>query len=173
MKKSVEACRHDLAAIRTGRATPSILDHVKVDYYGTQTPLNQIANVATPDPRMLVVHVYDKNAVGAVDKAIRSADLGLNPQVEGNLLRCPVPQLTEERRQELARYAHKLAEEGRIAIRNIRRDANDEIKKLEKDHEVSEDRAHGAMDEIQELTDKYNQTIDETLEKKEKEILEE
>jgi len=173
MQKSVDAASQDLAAIRTGRANPGILDSIKVDYYGSLIPLKQIANVATPDPRLLVVQVFDKNAVSAVDKAIKAADLGLNPQADGNLLRLPIPPLTEERRRELVKYAHKIAEDGKVAIRNIRRDANDMVKELEKEHEISEDQSHDGLESIQKLTDKYINEIDELFKKKEKDILDE
>jgi len=173
MQKSVDAARHDLAAIRTGRANPAILDSIKVDYYGSVIPLKQIANVATPDPRLLVVQVFDKNAVSAVDKAIKAADLGLNPQADGNLLRLPIPPLNEERRRELVKYAHKIAEDGKVAIRNIRRDANEMVKELEKEHEISEDQSHDGLESIQKLTDKYINEIDELFKKKEKDILDE
>lgn len=173
MQKSVDTIHQELAAIRTGRANPAILDSIKVEYYGSLIPLKQIANVAAPDPRLLVIQVFDKSAVTAVDKAIKAADLGLNPQVDGNLLRLPIPPLTEERRRELVKYAHKIAEDGKIAVRNVRRDANDMIKELEKEHEISEDQSHDSMESIQELTDKFIQEIDELFKKKEQEIMDE
>jgi len=171
MKKSVDTIRQELAAIRTGRANPALLDSIKVDYYGSLIPLKQIANVATPDPRLLIVQVFDRNAVVAVDKAIKSADIGLNPQVDGNLLRLPIPSLTEERRHELVKFSHKIGEEGKVAIRNVRRDANDMTKDLEKSHEISEDQSHDALENIQKLTDKYIKQVDELLKMKEKDIL--
>src|SRR6056297_714691 len=155
MQKTYTATADKLSSIRTGHATPSLLDNIKVDYYGTQTPLNQLANVAAPDTRLLVVQVYDKNSVDNVDKAIKSSDLGLNPQVEGNVLKIPIPKLSEERRKEMVKYAHELAEEGKISIRNIRRDAKADIEELEDEHEVSEDDAHRCLEELQEITDKY------------------
>ncbi len=173
MQKSVDTIHQELAAIRTGRANPAILDSIKVEYYGSLIPLKQIANVAAPDSRLLVIQVFDKSAVTAVDKAIKAADLGLNPQVDGNLLRLPIPPLTEERRRELVKYAHKIAEDGKIAVRNVRRDANDMIKELEKEHEISEDQSHDSMESIQELTDKFIQEIDELFKKKEQEIMDE
>lgn len=173
MQKSVDTIHQELAAIRTGRANPAILDSIKVEYYGSLIPLKQIANVAAPDPRLLVIQVFDKSAVTAVDKAIKAADLGLNPQVDGNLLRLPIPPLTEERRRELVKYAHKIAEDGKIAVRNIRRDANDMIKELEKEHEISEDQSHDSMESIQKLTDRFIQEIDELFKKKEQEIMDE
>jgi ribosome recycling factor len=172
MKKSVENIQQEMAVIRTGRATPSLLDPIKVEYYGSNVPLRQVASIGAPDARLLVVQVFDRNAVANVDKAIRSAELGLNPLVEGNLLRIPIPQLTEERRRELVKYLHKIAEEGRVAIRNIRRDANEMAKDLEKEHEISEDESHKGQDEVQKLTDKYIKQIDELVKRKEKDILE-
>lgn len=172
MKKSTDTTHLELAAIRAGRANPALLDSIKVDYYGTLTPLRQIANVAAPDPRLLVLQVFDRSAVSAVDKAIKSSDLGLNPQIDGNLLRLPIPALTEDRRRDLVKYAHKIAEEGKVAIRNVRRDVNDMIKELEKEHEVSEDASHDAMDKVQKFTDKYIEQIDGLLKNKEKEIME-
>ncbi len=171
MKKSVDTIRQELAAIRTGRANPALLDSIKVNHYGSLIPLKQIANVATPDPRLLVVQVFDRNAVVAVDKAIKSADIGLNPQADGNLLRLPIPPLTEERRHELVKFAYKIGEEGKVAIRNVRRDANDMIKDLEKKHEISEDQSHDVLESTQKLTDKYTKQVDELLKMKEKDIL--
>jgi len=163
----------ELAAIRTGRANPAILDSIRVDYYGSLIPLRQVANVAAPDPRLLVVQVFDKNAVAAIDKAIKAADLGLNPQIDGNLLRLPIPSLNEERRRELVKFAHRIAEDGKVAIRNIRRDANDMIRELEKEHEISEDQRHDSQTRIQELTDKFIGEIDKLFKDREKDILEE
>jgi len=173
MKKTANSTADKLSSIRTGHATPSLLDNIKVDYYGSKTPLNQLANVAAPDTRLLVVQVYDKNSVDNVDKAIKSSDLGLNPQVEGNVLKIPIPKLSEERRKEMVKYAHELTEEGKIAIRNIRRDAKTDIEELENEHEISEDDAHRALEELQNITDKYTDKVSDLLEKKEEEILEE
>jgi len=172
MDKAVEKTRHDLVSVRTSRASTSLLDGVKVDYYGTKTPLNQLAQISAPEPRLLMVTPYDKSQIAAVEKGIMQADLGLNPQNDGNIIRIPIPELTQERREELIRYVHKMAEEGRIAIRNVRRDANDHIKELEKEHDVSEDNAHREYDNIQDLTDEQIKKIDELLEAKEKEIRE-
>ena len=172
MQKSRETFQQEITVIRTGRATPSLLDPIKVEYYGTNVPLRQVASVGAPDARLLVVQVFDRNAVPNVEKAIRSSELGLNPLVDGNLLRVPIPQLTEERRKELVKYVHKIAEEGRVAIRNIRRDANDMAKDLEKEHVISEDALHKGQEEIQKLTDKYIKQIDELVKHKEKDILE-
>ncbi|MCD6205935.1 MAG: ribosome recycling factor [Candidatus Marinimicrobia bacterium] len=173
MQKSLEMAHQELAAIRTGRANPAILDSIRVDYYGSLIPLRQVANVAAPDPRLLVVQVFDKNAVAAIDKAIKAADLGLNPQIDGNLLRLPIPSLNEERRRELVKFAHRIAEDGKVAIRNIRRDANDMIRELEKEHEISEDQRHDSQTRIQELTDKFIGEIDKLFKDREKDILEE
>lgn len=173
MEKSVESTRERMNSIRTGHATPGMLDNIMVDYYGSQTPLNQLANVAAPDNRLLVVQVFDENSVEAVDKAIKSSDLGLNPQVEGTVLRIPIPKLSEERRKELVKYANELSEEGKISIRNIRRDAKDAIEELEEEGEFSEDDTHRALDELQEITDEYTEKIEEMLEDKEQELMEE
>jgi len=172
MKKSIEALQQELAVIRTGRASPTLLDPIKVEYYGTLVPLRQVGSIGAPDARLLVVQVFDRNAVQNVEKAIRSAELGLNPLVDGNLLRIPIPSLTEERRKELVKYVHKLAEDGRVAIRNIRRDANEMIKDLEKEKEIAEDDAYKGQEETQKLTDRYIKHIDEILKHKEKDIME-
>lgn len=172
MHKSVEATREELAKIRTGKASPSLLDPVRVEAYGTTMPLNQVATITTPDARLIVIQPWDKNLIGAIEKAILKADLGLNPSNDGQVVRVPIPPLNEERRQEYVRICRKIAEEGRIAIRNIRRDANEHIKKLEKDHEISEDESHRLQDKVQELTDKYIEQLDEILKHKEKEIME-
>jgi len=173
MAKSVESTRERMNSIRTGHATPGMLDNIMVDYYGSQTPLNQLANVAAPDNRLLVVQVFDENSVEAVDKAIKSSDLGLNPQVEGSVLRIPIPKLSEERRKELVKYASELSEEGKISIRNIRRDAKDAIEELEDEGECSEDDAHRALEELQDITDEYTNKIEEMAENKEQELMEE
>ena len=173
MKKSLENTRHELLTIRTGRATPTLLDGVKVEYYGSMVPLKQVANVVAPEARLLVVNPYDRSALPAIEKAIIQANLGLNPMNDGNVIRIPIPPLTEERRQELVKLAHKLCEDGRIAVRNIRRDANDMVKDLKKDHEISEDEAEVAFEKIQKLTDKYIDEINTMLKSKERELLEE
>ena len=170
MDKAVEKTRQDLASIRTGRAHTSILDGVKVDYYGAKTPLNQLAQVSAPEPRLLVIQPYEKSIIPDIERAIHEADLGLNPQNDGTVIRLPIPELTKERREELIRYSHKLAEEGRIAVRNIRRDGNDMVKELENEHEISEDDAHRAYENIQEMTDEHIEKIDKLLEHKEEEI---
>ncbi len=172
MEKSVEAVRREFAHIRTGKASAALLDGIRVEYYGSMVPINQVANVTVPEPRLIAVQPWEKNMVPVIEKAIRQSDLGLNPTSDGHVVRVPIPALTEERRKELVRLVHKLAEEGRVAIRNIRRDINERIKKAEKNHELSEDDAHRELDEIQKLTDKFIEQIDELLELKEKEIME-
>jgi len=172
MKQAVQAARRDLAAIRTGRANPSLLERVEVDYYGTLLPINQLASISVPEPRLLVIQPWDKNAVKMIEKAILKSDLGLTPTTDGNVLRIQLPPLTEERRKELARLARKEAEDKRVAVRNVRRDVNDAIKKLEKDGQLSEDECRRAQSQVQELTDRYIKEIDDLLAAKEKEILE-
>lgn len=172
MKGAIESTKREFQAVRTGRASSSILDRVMVEYYGTSTPLNQLANISVPDPRMLVVQPWDKSALNAIEKAILKSDLGLNPVNDGTIIRIPVPQLTEERRKELVKVVKKDAEEKRVVIRNIRRDANEKIKALEKEAHIPEDESKRALDEIQKLTDKYIAEIDSLLERKEKEIME-
>ncbi|GAB4184300.1 MAG: ribosome recycling factor [Calditrichia bacterium] len=172
MEKSIEHFQHEISTIRTGRATPSLLDIVKVDYYGQKMPINQLASVSAPEPRMLVVQPWDKNAIQPIEKAIQESDLGLNPSNDGNLIRIPIPELSSERRQNLVKTVKKLAEETRVAIRNIRRDTNDTLKKMQKNHEISEDEMHLAIDEVQKLTDSYIEKVDELLKHKESEILE-
>ena len=172
MDKSVEAIRNELATVRTGKAAPALLDLIKVDAYGSQMPLNQMATIAAPEPRMLVVQPYDPSQLNAIEKAIMSSDLGLVPNNDGKIIRLPIPPLTEERRKELVRLTHKIAEEGRIAIRNIRHDANKRIHQEQKDGDVSEDEMHRRLKEVQDLTDKHIATIDQMLERKEQEVME-
>jgi ribosome recycling factor len=172
MKGTIEAAKKELAAVRTGRASASILDRVTVEYYGTPTQLNQLANISVPEARMILIQPWDKSALGAVEKAIQKADLGLNPVNDGIVIRLPVPQLTEERRKELVKVVRKEVEDKRIVIRNLRREANEKIKVLEKEAKISEDEGKRALEEIQKLTDKYIAEIDKLLEHKEKEILE-
>jgi len=171
MNASVETVRRELAAMRTGRASLSMLDNVRVDYYGTPTPLNQVGNLSTPDPTLIQVQPWDAKLLGAIEKAIRQSDLDLNPQNDGKIIRIPIPQLNEERRKLLVKNAHKHAEEGRVAIRNVRRDINDHLKKLLKSHEVSEDDEKLAMAEVQKMTDQHIEQINETVKKKETEIM--
>ncbi|HYH04784.1 MAG TPA: ribosome recycling factor [Bacillota bacterium] len=172
MKGTIEATKRELAAVRTGRASASLLDRVVVEYYGTPTPLKQLANISVPEARMIIIQPWDKSALSAVEKAIQKADLGLNPVNDGVTIRLPVPQLTEERRKELVKVVKKEAEEKRVVIRNLRRDANEKAKALEKDGHVSEDEVKRALDDIQKLTDKYILEIDKLLDHKEKEIME-
>jgi ribosome recycling factor len=172
MHASVETVRRELAVMRTGRASLAMLDGIRVDYYGTPTPLNQVGNLATPDPTLITVQAWDPSLLPAIEKAIRTSDLDLNPQNDGKIIRIPVPPLTEERRKTLVKHAHKHAEEGRVAIRNVRRDVNDHFKKMLKDHEVSEDDEKRAMAEVQKLTDQHIEEIDQALKKKEAEVME-
>lgn len=172
MKKSLETLKHELQGIRTGKATPALLDTVKVEAYGSPMGIAQVASISAPQPRLLVVQPWDKSLLQAVLKAIQKSDLGLNPSDDGELIKVPIPALTEERRQELVKKAKKFAEDCRVSVRNIRRDGNDELKKAEKDHQFSEDDAHRIGAEIQKITDRYIAQVDEILHKKEKEILE-
>lgn len=172
MDKTIDATTRELMAVRTGKASIHILDTVKVEAYGTTMPLNQVASATSPEPRLLVVSAFDKSTVGEIIKGIQKADLGLNPIAEGQTIRIPIPHLNEERRKELVKHCKNIAEEGRIAIRNIRRDANEHIKKAQKNKEISEDQEADAHDEIQKATDKHIKTIDELLEKKEKDVME-
>jgi len=172
MRKSVEKFRADLLSVRTGKAAPSILDPVRVDYYGQSLPLAQVASVSAPQPRLLVVQPWDKAAAEPIVKGIQAADLGLNPAVDGELIRVPIPALTEERRHELVRQCKKLGEDLRVSIRNVRRDANDSLSKAQKAKEITEDDLHRAQKEIQKITDERIAEIDQALAAKEKDILE-
>lgn len=172
MKKSVEVIRQELAKIRTGKATTALLDGIKVEYYGSLSPLNQIANVSVADVHTLIVQPWDKSALQSIEKAILTSELGLNPINDGNVLRIPIPPLTEERRKDLVKLCKKFAEDGRIAVRNVRRDAIEHLRKLEKEEHFSEDDRKRAENEVQKLTDKYIKHIDELLAHKEKEIME-
>jgi ribosome recycling factor len=170
MNGALEALRHEFAGLRTGRASAGLLEPIVVDVYGAQMPLNQVGTIAVPEARMLTVQVWDKTAVSSVEKAIRASGLGLNPAVDGQLLRIPIPELTAERRIEMAKIAHKYAEQGRIAVRNVRRDGMENLKKMEKEGELSEDDLHLWGDEVQELTDQIIAKIDEILATKDEEI---
>lgn len=172
MDKALVALGHEFGGVRTGRAAASILDKVSVEYYGSPTPLNQISSVSAPEPQLLVVSPYDKTALNAIEKAIRSADLGLNPSNDGIVIRVPFPPLTEERRKELVKLCRHYAEEARVAVRNIRRDANESFKRQEKDHEISEDDLRRLEAEVQKATDAHIAEIDEMLKRKEAEIME-
>ena len=171
MKKTIEVLSADLAKVRTGRAHPSLLDALKIEYYGQPTPLNQVASVTVSDPRTLTVTPFDKSMTQVVEKAILSSDLGVNPVTAGNVIRVPLPPLTEERRKELVKQVKSEAESGKIAIRNIRRDANNTIKDLLKEKEISEDDERRSQDEVQKITDKYISEVDKVLENKEKELM--
>lgn len=172
MDQAVQAFTRNLATVRAGRANPSLLDSVMVDYYGATTPLNQLANVSAPEPRMLVVTPYDKSAIADIEKGIQKANLGLSPSNDGNVIRINIPPLTEERRKDLVKVVGKYAEESRVQIRNIRREANDQYKKQEKDGEISEDELRMAQEKVQQETDQYIQKIDDLAKAKEDEILE-
>src|SRR5690242_20822400 len=171
MKGAVATLRGEFAGLRTGRASPALLDPIRVEAYGNAVPINQVGTISTPEPRLLTVQVWDRQLVKAVDKAIRDAGLGLNPQVDGQLLRIPVPELNEERRRELAKLAHKYAEAARVAVRNVRRDGMDLLKKLEKDHKIGQDEHRTLGDELQKLTDAHIKDIDTALQGKEQEIM--
>ncbi|HKS08202.1 MAG TPA: ribosome recycling factor [Pyrinomonadaceae bacterium] len=171
MEGAIDDFRRKLAAVRTGRAVISLLDPVMVDYYGTPTPLSQMASVHAPDPQTLTVQPWDQTQVGAIEKAIRAADLGLNPSNDGKLVRVPIPPLTEERRKQLAKQVQQTAEDHRTALRNVRRDANDRLKKMLKDKQISEDAERDSLQEIQKLTDSYVGKIDELTKSKEQELM--
>ncbi len=171
MEKAIDDIRKELGSIRTGRASISILDNVQVDYYSVPTPINQVAQLATPDPTLVTVQPYDVSLVGPIEKAIRASDLGLNPSNDGRLIRIPIPPLTEERRKQLAKHVHRVLEEHRTAVRNIRRDGNDHLKKLLKDKQISEDDEKQGLAEIQKLTDDHIHKLEEVAKKKEQEIL--
>jgi len=172
MEKAVSDLLHDMSSIRTGRASVGILDHVRVDYYGTPTPLNQVGNLHVPEPSMITVQPWDVSQIGAIEKAIRAANIGLNPSNDGKLIRIPVPPLTEERRKDLVKQLHGIAENHRVAVRNIRRDGNESVKKLFKDKAITEDEDRRAHEEIQKMTDGYMGKLDQAAKAKEKEILE-
>jgi ribosome recycling factor len=172
MEKAISDLQHEMASIRTGRASLGILDHIRVDYYGTPTPLNQIANLHVPEPSLITIQPWDVSQIGPIEKSIRASDLGLNPANDGKVIRLPIPPLTEERRKELVKRLHNVAEDHRVAVRNIRRDGNEAVKKLLKDKKVSEDEDKRAHDEIQKMTDGYMQKLDAAAKVKEKEILE-
>jgi len=172
MGKALEDFRHDLATVRTGRASTALLDNVKVEYYGAPTPLNQVATLSVPEPSLLTVQPWDPSLLAGIEKAIRSSDLGLNPVNDGKILRVPIPPLTEERRKELVKHLHRVMEDHRTAVRNIRRDANESLKKALKDKAISEDDEKRALEEVQKLTDDFMAKLDAQEKGKEKEILE-
>ena len=172
MDKAVEVLREELRTLRTGRASLGILDPVRIDYYGTPTPLNQVAGLSVPDPAMIVIQPWDPTVIPAIEHAIQKANLGLNPMNDGKVIKLPVPSPTQERRKELVKIAHEYAERARTAVRNVRRDGNDELKHLEKEKTISEDEMHRGLDEVQKLTDDHIKNIGEVLAAKEKEIME-
>ncbi|MDR2184870.1 MAG: ribosome recycling factor [Treponema sp.] len=172
MKKTVTSLKDGFASLRTGRASASLFDKIRVDCYGDKSPLNQIANISIPEARLIVIQPWDKGLIGEIEKAVRSSELSLNPSNDGKVIRIAIPPLTEERRKELAKHAKNQAEQSRVAVRNIRRDGNDELKKALKDKELTEDEENRTSEELQKLTDSYIKQIDQILEEKEKEILE-
>lgn len=172
MKRTAELFRKELAGLRAGRATPALLERVLVDYYGTPTPVNQMANVSVPEPRLLVIQPWDKGQVQSIERAILKSDLGLTPKSDAGIIRLMIPPLNEERRRDLVKQVNKKAEEQRVALRNVRRDANDFLKDLEKEGEITEDELHRGQDEVQKLTDRSITEIDNIVKAKEKEILE-
>ncbi len=172
MGQAVEHCRNELAQIRTGRASPALLDGVKVSYYGSTAPLNTLATITAQEARLLVVQPFDKSVIFDIEKAIQAADLGLNPNNDGNVIRIPIPALTEERRHELVKHIHNLVEEGRVAVRNVRKDINNQLKEMEKSHKLSEDEGSYAREQIQKITDRSMEDLNTLLNTKEKELLE-
>jgi len=172
MEKVLADLQHVMAGIRTGRATVTLLDGIRVDYYGTPTPLSQVASLHVPEPSLITAQPWDTSLIGPIDKAIRSSDLGLNPQNDGKIIRIPIPPLTQERRKDLVKHLHSIAEDHRVAVRNIRRDANDAVKKLLKEKSISEDEERRAHDEVQKMTDGQMAKLDAAVKVKEKEILE-
>ena len=171
MDTVLDHVKHELAAVRTGRASTALLDHVQVDAYGTRMPLNQVAGLSIPEPTLIVAQPFDPTLLGAVERAIRVSDLGLNPANDGKVVRIPIPALTDERRKELSRHVHKLAEEGRNNVRGIRREANDRLKKLLKDSKISEDDERKGLDEVQKITDQHVKLIDDAQKKKDADLL--
>jgi ribosome recycling factor len=172
MDKSIADMQHTIAGIRTGRASVSIFDNLRVDYYGSPTPLNQVANLHVPEPSLITITPWDVSQIGAIEKAIRISDLGLNPANDGKLIRIPIPPLNEERRRELVKHLHTVAEDHRVAVRNIRRDGNEAVKKLLKDKKIAEDEERRALDEVQKMTNGYMDKLDQAARNKEKEIME-
>jgi len=172
MEKAMGDMQHEMATIRTGRATLSLLDHIRVDYYGTPSPLNQVANLHVPEPNLITIQPWDVTQIGPIEKSIRSSDLGLNPSNDGKIIRLPIPPLTEERRKEMVKRLHGVAEHHRVSVRNIRRDGNEGVKALLKDKKITEDDDKRAHDEIQKVTNAYMDRIDTASKTKEKEILE-
>jgi ribosome recycling factor len=172
MKKTIETLKKDFSRVRTGRASTSLLEGITVDYYGSPMPVSQTAAISIPDARMIMIQPWEKSMLGPIEKAIQASDLGLNPQSDGNVIRLPIPPLSEERRADLFKHCKKISEEGKVAVRNIRRDSNEKLKKGEKDKAVTQDECKKGQDEIQKLTDRYIKSVDELLAVKEKEIME-
>lgn len=171
MMKAIEALEHELATVRTGRASGGLVEHIKVDYYGTPTPLNQLANIAVPDARLIVIQPYDRGSIGSIEKAILKSDLGLTPSNDGTVVRLSIPPLTEERRKELAKHVRARVEDARVAVRNVRRDVHDTLRKMEHDSEISQDDLHRAENDLQKVTDEHIKLIDQVGEDKEQELL--
>ncbi|GIV98078.1 MAG: ribosome-recycling factor [Herpetosiphonaceae bacterium] len=172
MKKTVEVLRHTLATIRTGRASPALVEHLHVEYYGSEMPLNQLANISAPEPRLLTIQPWDMGAVKAIEKAIQQSDLGINPSSDGRVIRLAIPPLTQERRKELVKMVKARVEESKVALRNVRREGQDQLKKLESEKQISEDELKRALDKLQELTERYQKELDATGATKEAEIME-
>ncbi len=172
MDKTLEHIRREFSTLRTGRASVSLVDGLNIDYYGSSVPLNQLASISVPEPRLLLITPYDKGALGSIEKAVLKSDLGLTPNNDGKVVRIPIPELTEERRKNLVKVVRRLAEDSRVSIRNIRREANDLLKKSEKNGDLAEDESHKLMDEVQKVTDQYIEKVDDILKTKEKEIME-
>ena len=172
MEKSIEALKREFTGVRTGKATPQLLDTVRVEAYGSHVPLNQVATVSAPEPRLLVIQPWDRAMLSPIEKALQTSDLGLNPSYDGKIVRVPIPALTEERRREYVKLLHKMAEEARVAIRQARKDANDDIKRRQKDGDLSEDDVRREQDEVQKATDRYIAQVDEVLKHKEAEVME-
>ena len=172
MERALEALRREFAGVRTGKASPALLDTVRVEAYGSQMPLNQVGTVSAPEPRLLTIQPWDRSLVKAIERALQESDLGLNPSNDGNLIRIPIPALTEERRREYVKLLHKMAEEARVSVRQARKDANDEIKQRQKDGELSEDETRREQDDVQKITNQYVERVDELLKRKEAEVME-
>ena len=172
MDKAVEFLQQELSGLRTGKASPSLVENITVDYYGTASRLRDIANISTPEPRLIVISPFDPSSLGVIEKAITAANIGITPMNDGRVIRVPIPELTEERRKEISKVARRMAEDQRVAIRNVRREANDQVKALQKDSKITEDERDGALDDIQKSTDDYIKKVDGLLDAKEKELME-
>lgn len=172
MGKAVDALRRELATIRTGRARPALVEYLRVDYHGAPTPLNQLATIAAPEPRLLTIQPWDRNSLGAIERAIQMSDLGLNPTSDGTIIRLAIPQLTEERRKDLVKAVHRRVEEGRVAVRNVRRDCLEELRRLQREKDVSEDQERRAQEQLQKLTDRFVADAEQAGREKEQELLE-